>query len=89
MNLTAEQPHIASFEGVRLTALHLRIERRPSFYYINGIHEQAYPAKKLQAKMQTVKKQIPVLQLCRYPVIGWKDAPPDLFGLRTIQIDAT
>ncbi len=31
MNLTVEQPHIASFEGVRLTALHSRLESRPSF----------------------------------------------------------
>jgi hypothetical protein len=27
-----------------------------------------------------------VLQLCRYSVIGWPDAPPNLFGLRTIQV---
>jgi putative transposase len=27
-----------------------------------------------------------VLQLCRYSVIGWQDAPPSLFGLRTIQV---
>jgi hypothetical protein len=27
-----------------------------------------------------------VLQLCRYPVIGWPDAPHGLFGLRTIQV---
>src|SRR4029077_1876003 len=30
-----------TFEGVRLTALHFRLERRPCFHYINGIHEQA------------------------------------------------
>jgi hypothetical protein len=27
-----------------------------------------------------------VLQLCRYPVIGWLDAPPGVFGLRSIQM---
>ena len=27
-----------------------------------------------------------VLQLCRYPVIGWPDASPGLFGLRSIQV---
>jgi hypothetical protein len=27
-----------------------------------------------------------VLQLCRYSVIGWPDAPPGLFGLWTIQV---
>ena len=31
MNLTAEQLHIASFEGGRLTVLHFRLESRPSF----------------------------------------------------------
>jgi hypothetical protein len=27
-----------------------------------------------------------VLQLCRQPVIGWPDAPPGLFGLRSVQV---
>ena len=27
-----------------------------------------------------------VLQLCRYPVIGWPDAPPGIFGLWSIQV---
>jgi hypothetical protein len=52
-----------TFEGVRLTALDFRLECRPSFYYINGIHEQAPPAKKPPAKTQTVKKQIPVKKI--------------------------
>ena len=52
-----------TFEGVRLTALHFRLETRPSFHYINGIHEQASPSKKPQAKIQTVKKQIPVKKI--------------------------
>jgi hypothetical protein len=29
-----------------------------------------------------------VLQLCSHPVIGWPDAPPGLFGLRSIQVAA-
>ena len=52
-----------TFEGVRLTALDFRLERRASFHYIHGIHEQAPPAKKPQAKTQTVKKQIPVKKI--------------------------
>jgi hypothetical protein len=27
-----------------------------------------------------------VLQLCSHPVIGWPDASPGLFGLRSIQV---
>ena len=27
-----------------------------------------------------------VLQLCSHPVVGWPDAPPGLFGLRSIQV---
>jgi hypothetical protein len=34
----------------------------------------------------TDKTKAEVLQLCRYPVIGWPDATPGLFGLRTIQM---
>jgi hypothetical protein len=30
-----------NFEGVRLTALHFRLERRPSFH-LYGIHEQTF-----------------------------------------------
>ena len=52
-----------TFEGVRLTALHFRLERRPCFHYINGIHEQASSRQKPQAKIQTVKKQIPVKKI--------------------------
>jgi hypothetical protein len=52
-----------TLEGVRLTALDFRLESRPSFYYKNGIHELAPPAKKPQAKTQTVKKQIPVKKI--------------------------
>src|SRR5271166_5269027 len=29
-----------------------------------------------------------VLQLCRYPVIGWPDASPGLFGFRSVQVEA-
>jgi hypothetical protein len=29
-----------------------------------------------------------VLQLCSHPVIGWLDAPPGIFGLRSIQVAA-
>jgi hypothetical protein len=29
-----------------------------------------------------------VLQLCSHPVIGWPDAHPGLFGLRSIQVAA-
>ena len=29
-----------------------------------------------------------VLQLCSHPVIGWLDAPPGVFGLRSIQVAA-
>src|SRR5271166_6291063 len=48
-----------TFEGVRLTALHFRLERRPSFHYTEFMNKRP-PAKKPQAKIQTVKKQIPV-----------------------------
>jgi len=27
-----------------------------------------------------------VLQLCSHPVVGWPDASPGLFGLRSIQV---
>ena len=27
-----------------------------------------------------------VLQLCSHPVVGWPDAPPGVFGLRSIQM---
>jgi hypothetical protein len=27
-----------------------------------------------------------VLQLCSHPVIGWTDASPGLFGLRSVQV---
>jgi len=33
--------------------------------------------------------QVPVgevLQLCSHPVVGWPDASPGLFGLRSIQV---
>jgi len=36
-----------------------RLERRPSIHYINGFMNKRPPAKKPQAKIQTVKKQIP------------------------------
>ena len=27
-----------------------------------------------------------VLQLCSYPVVGWQNAPPGIFGLCSIQV---
>ena len=51
-----------TFEGVRLTALHFRLERRPSFHYTEFMNKRP-PAKKPQAKIQTVKKQIPVKKI--------------------------
>jgi hypothetical protein len=59
MNLTAEQTYIASFEGVCLTALYFRLERCPSFHYLTEFMNKRPPIKKPQAKIQTVKKQIP------------------------------
>jgi hypothetical protein len=52
-----------TFEGVRLTALDFRLESRPSFYYITEFMNKRPPAKKPQAKTQTVKKQIPVKKI--------------------------
>ena len=45
-----------TFEGVRLTALDFRLERRPSFHYINGIHEQAPPRQKASGQDTNGKK---------------------------------
>src|SRR5260370_35213477 len=52
-----------TFEGVRLTALHFRLERRPSFTILTEFMNKRPPAKKPQAKIQTVKKQIPVKKI--------------------------
>src|SRR5271157_2800950 len=48
-----------TFEGVRLTALDFRLESRPSFYYINGIHEQAPPRQKASGQDTNGKKANP------------------------------
>jgi hypothetical protein len=54
---------IRPFEGVHLTTLYFRLESRTAFHYINGIMNKRPPAKKPQAKIQTVKKQIPVKKI--------------------------
>jgi hypothetical protein len=41
----------------------LRLERRHSFHYINGIHEQASPRQKASGKDTNGKKQIPVKKI--------------------------
>jgi len=45
-------------------------------------------AQEIAKEVQKRGLKTEVLQLCRYPVIGWPDAPHGLFGLRTIQVAA-
>jgi hypothetical protein len=48
-----------TFEGVRFTALHFRLESRPSFHYINEIHEQASSCQKALGQDTNGKKANP------------------------------
>ena len=47
----------------KLYVLHFWLERRPSFHYINGIHEQAPPRQKASGQDTNGKKQIPVKKI--------------------------
>ena len=62
LSCSASAGLLKEFALVRLTALHFRLERRPSFHYTEFMNKRP-PAKKPQAKIQTVKKQIPVKKI--------------------------
>ena len=66
---------------------------QPSLWFHGGnLHQSRHYSqflslqiKALMGGISTPVYGMEVLQLCRYPVIGWQDAPPGIFGLWSIQ----
>src|ERR1700751_814401 len=59
LSCSASAGLLKEFALVRLTALHFRLERRPCFHYINGIHEQASSRQKASGQDTNGKKANP------------------------------